>query len=313
MNTLRWNIDKKVEEEISAHYRTGQVDVLSKESSQDIISKLTFDGVSPNFGVKEAEGLIIFLNKKVISDGIEGIGLELGAGCGFFSSILAKNEKVEKVYAIEAVPGIVDVLMPKISEFVLGDKKEKVIGVVGEFDNLELPDSSVDFIFEFFSLHHSGDLGASIKEAHRVLKPGGFIVCLDKARSNKLTNEEIKLMLDKEYPVEAKAIMGISADKVHTRRMNGEREYRLSDWERFFKDMGFTRFNHFHLARITTRQSVARYVKEVISILPVGLQAFISRFFRPSSASNKLETSSAIYSHCIDNFAKDFSILVGYK
>ena len=42
-------------------------------------------------------------------------------------------------------------LMPTVGKFVLGTIY-KLIGVVGEFDNLELEDSSVDFVFDFF--HH---------------------------------------------------------------------------------------------------------------------------------------------------------------
>ena len=75
--------------------------------------------------------------------------------------------------------------------------EEKVVPVVGNFDNLQLQDKSIDFIIEFDSLHHSFNIEKTIRESGRVLKSGAQLVAIDrshwntsKRRRSELENQE---------------------------------------------------------------------------------------------------------------------------
>ncbi len=45
-------------------------------------------------------------------------------------------------------------------------------------EKLPFPNSEFNYIFSFASLHHSGNLSETLKEAWRVLKPGGRLIAL---------------------------------------------------------------------------------------------------------------------------------------
>ena len=186
MKIETWPINPALKAEADKHYRTAFALALKDRESWEIVSRLTFDSVAPNLSLAEVKQLFAWVDQKALPDGLHGVGLELGAGAGFLSAIIAERPRVEKVYAVEVVENIVRELGEKIVNYVLGSQSDKVIACIGEFDNLQLPNNSVDFIFDFYSLHHSPNLVKTIAEAARILKPGGFIFCFDKARDNKL-------------------------------------------------------------------------------------------------------------------------------
>ncbi len=51
--------------------------------------------------------------------------------------------------------------------------------LVGEAEQLPLPDASVDLLTVSFGLRNATHLEKALSEAHRVLKPGGSFVCLE--------------------------------------------------------------------------------------------------------------------------------------
>ena len=102
-----------------------------------------------------------------------GVGLELGAGCGIMSSVFAKHKSVQCILAVEVVETMAKKVLPKVAEGYLKDEKNKVIPVLGTFDDLRIPDECIDFIIEMDSLHHSHNLEFTFKESFRVLKKGG--------------------------------------------------------------------------------------------------------------------------------------------
>ena len=312
MKIEKWKINEELKKETDNHYRTKFALSLADSNPWDIISKLTFDSVAPKLTLDDVRDIFNWVDKKILKGELKGVGVELGAGAGFMSAVIAERRAVDKVYAVEVVENIVVKLGTKISKYVLGEKSDKVIGCVGEFDNLQIQENSVDFIFDFYSLHHSPNLVKTIREVTRVLKPGGFLLCLDKARDNSLSKNELDKLLDKEYDRETKILMGLPPDVFHTRRQNGENEYRLTDWEDAFKSGGLSSVKHFHLARITGG-NLSRLFKTIISLLPVSIQPYITRILYRNKKVNNLEISNLVFCRPVNNFPKEISLLVAYK
>ena len=151
MQHINWKINDLLKKEIETHYRTTFPMRVQNKHSLEIIRTLTFDSVAPRLRVEDMYNFMEYVKISfLLRHKLQGIGLEVGAGCGAFSSVIAHIPEVHKVYGVEICEPIVRDLMPTVGRFVLGDDLHKLIGVVGEFDNLELEDSSVDFVFDFF-------------------------------------------------------------------------------------------------------------------------------------------------------------------
>jgi len=62
----------------------------------------------------------------------------LGGGVGCISSTLAKKPEVQKIYCVEMVESAVTLCQPIVKNQILGKNANKVVSVVGDFDQLEL-------------------------------------------------------------------------------------------------------------------------------------------------------------------------------
>lgn len=310
MKILKWSINPELKKETEEHYRTKFALSLENKDPLTIIHQITFDGVAPDIEIKDLENLFEFVQRKILKEKIKGVGLEVGAGPATFSSVLAKRKPVEKIYAVEVCGPIVELLMPKVTRYILGNKENKVVGAVGSFDDIELPDESVDFIFDFFSLHHSGNLEKTFKECFRILKRNGFIFCFDKARPDYFTEEDLNELLDAEYTEKDKIIFGWPFNKRLTRRMNGEKEYRLKDWKRSFSQAGFNKIENFYLAK-----PGKRLLKNYLSLLPIKLQIKINELLPKHKYAHKfiLSDQNKVFTGLISLFPKEISLLVSYK
>jgi len=314
MKLLEWkiNLDPKYEE--GFHYRANLAFNLKDEEPLVIIKESTFDGVLPDISINDIEELIDFIERSFLKRKIEGVGLEVGAGPATFSSILAKRDSVREIYAVEICRPMVELLMPKISNYVLGEKSHKVIGAIGDFDSIELPNESIDFIFDFFSFHHSDDLAKTLKECYRVLKKSGFVLCLDKARPNNFNKKDLDELLDTEYGENFKRRIGIPINQKLTRRMNDEKEYRLKDWTAAFKEAGFAKVDYFYLDK-TSGGKISRIIKSLISLIPPKLQVYVNKFLPEPKHDHKfiLSSTNRVYSRFVNPFRKEISLLIAYK
>lgn len=63
------------------------------------------------------------------------------------------------------------------------------------FEATGLPGASVDVVLFAFSLSHAGDWGAVLREAHRVLRPGGVVFIFDMARAGQGSNTLLRELL----------------------------------------------------------------------------------------------------------------------
>ncbi len=315
MEILNWSINPELKKSAEEHYRTRFAASLKDKEPLEIIRQITFDGVAPDIGIKNIENLFNFVERRFLKKRIKGIGLEVGAGPATFSSVLAKRDAVRKMYAVEVCSPIVDFLAPKVTDYVLTGRADKVVGAVGSFDHMELPDESVDFVFDFFSLHHSDKLETTLKECHRVLKKGGFIFCFDKARPDNFTREDLDELLDFEYDYDFKRQMGMPLDRKFTRRMNDEKEYRLKDWFSAFQNSGFIKKEYFYLAKTASKNFFFRKAKSFLSVLPVSIQLSFNRFLPLPMFNHKfvLASKNRIFAKPVNPFPKEISLLIAYK
>jgi SAM-dependent methyltransferase len=97
--------------------------------------------------------------------------LDLGAGTGLAARALL-DAGAEEVIALEPetdeVVGL-GVLAPRVPD-------QPIHPVAGLGDQLPLPDASIDLVYCRQVLHHLPDLGPSLRECARVLRPGGRFV-----------------------------------------------------------------------------------------------------------------------------------------
>lgn len=312
MEIRTWPMDPALKAELDAHYKSRLSSLLKDGGALDVIRAVTFDGIAPELTLEDADRFLAFVDRGFLSGRLRGVGLEAGAGPGTFSAILAGSPRVERMYALDACEAVVRELMPPVVAHVLGAGRDKVVGCVGEFDRLGLPDASVDFVFDFFSFHHSGGLGRTFREMARVLKPGGFVLCFDKARDDRLADADLERLLDREYPEAAKRAMGLDPSKRHTRRMNGEKEYRLREWRSAFLENGFRAFEHFHVARVRGRNPLVKAAKRLFALLPPRLQARLASFL-PLKPQNDLSPSGRVYTPLLERFPKEISLMIARK
>jgi ArsR family transcriptional regulator len=98
---------------------------------------------------------------------------DLGAGEGMISQLLAR--RAEKVWCIDNAPRMVEVGREFAAKHNLGNLEYKL----GDIEEVPLPDRSVDLALLSQALHHARRPPVAIREAFRILKPGGQVVVLD--------------------------------------------------------------------------------------------------------------------------------------
>ena len=137
---------------------------------------------------------------------------------------------------------------------------------------------------------------------------------LDKARPNHYSDKDLDVLLDTTYGPEYNRQFGLAPEHVVTRRINGEREYRLRDWRDTAAQSGLSSFDYWRVEKPRTG-GVAGYIKQLVSLLPPRVQILLSRYIpqRKQSHSFILDASHRIFTHHMDHFRKEMSIMVAYK
>lgn len=131
-----------------------------------------------------------YLSSSVHADGqefaqlrerVEGIAaarvLDLGCGAGHVSFRVA--DLADEVVAYDLSPRMLEVVAAAASERGLGNIRT----VQGVAESLPFADNSFDVVCSRFSAHHWRDVGLALREARRVLKPGGLAAFIDVASS----------------------------------------------------------------------------------------------------------------------------------
>jgi len=314
MQTVSWPIPAELEKTARENYRTAYALRLKSRSAVDIVRELTFDGASPHIEVSDIENLLSFVERHFLNRPFSGTGIEVGAGPLVFSALLARRSSVDCMYGVEICRPIIEQLFPVVASGIAYSDAKKLVGAIGSFDDMRLDDASIDFVFDFFSLHHSDDISVTFKEIARVLRPGGFLLMLDKARPDSYTDGDLDELMDAPCGPELYRRFGFDPARALTRRQNGEREYRRYDWHQACLGAGFARFEHWHLARPTGSSRTAS-AKRLMSKLPLVTQRFLTRLLPSPSARHKfvLEPSDRVFISPLEPFHKEMSLMIAYR
>lgn len=272
-HAVRWPLPAELEAALEVTLREGFARHLAERPVEEICVRhaaSSIDGMRSTLRLAE---------QHVLTTPLRGRGIELGAGCGLLASVVADNSEVESVLAVEVCAAQVQLLVPKVSRHILGDRDAtKVVPVVGSFNDLRVPDESIDFVVEYHAYHHSDDLNQTLAETARVLRPGGVVLLFDRVQPDSLSDEEVERLLSQVYSREFLIAYHHPPDIELTRRVNGEHEYRQREWQAAFDAAGLS------LERqvvFDASVSPTRAVKGLLSVLPRSVR---SRLYQTENA-----------------------------
>jgi ubiquinone/menaquinone biosynthesis C-methylase UbiE len=117
-----------------------------------------------------------FLMKKC---GLEFSGrvLEIGAGGAWLSAEISKLPKVVEVVATDFSPKLLKEQAPKVFKL-LKAHGGKITRTPGDFHKFDFPSNHFDFVVGSAVLQHATNVVQVLREAKRVLKPGGRFVAI---------------------------------------------------------------------------------------------------------------------------------------
>jgi ubiquinone/menaquinone biosynthesis C-methylase UbiE len=95
-----------------------------------------------------------------------GTALEMGCGRGVGTEIVLDVFGAARVDAFDLDPRMVELARKRLQ-----GRPARIS--VGDAERIEAPDATYDAVFDFAIVHHVPDWRAALREAHRVLKPGG--------------------------------------------------------------------------------------------------------------------------------------------
>src|SRR6516225_4696205 len=96
-------------------------------------------------------------------------------GCGPGTAVRLAARLGASVVGVDPAP-----VMLRLARFLTGRSAHAVRYVEGSAEALPLPDSSVSVAWSIACVHHWADLDAGLREARRVLKPGGRLVAVER-------------------------------------------------------------------------------------------------------------------------------------
>lgn len=105
--------------------------------------------------------------------------LDLACGTGDFAIAIAKASPEAHVTGVDLSEGMLEVMKEKVAKQGLQDR---ISIETGDGENLRFPDGSFDRVTNAFGIRNFEDKGKGLKEALRVLKPGGKLVILELSR-----------------------------------------------------------------------------------------------------------------------------------
>ncbi|OJI07376.1 hypothetical protein BK004_01435 [bacterium CG10_46_32] len=200
-------------------------------------------------------------------ESFKGVGVDLGGGVGCVAATIARKPEVEKIYCVEFTKEVVELCQSIVKQVVLPGKEDKVVSVLGDFDNLELADGSIDFAIDWDSLHHSYDVIKTLRECHRVLKPSGRLIMVDRVHNNNTPESELERRRTIVYDKEFLRRNYLDENIVLTRKDLGEHEWRFREWESFFSAAGFKVLDTIIIKTDTEDNRAIKNDKNLVEIL----------------------------------------------
>ena len=98
--------------------------------------------------------------------------LDVACGTGDVAFLLADRFPGGAVHAIDLTPGMIEIAQQR-------DSGGRVQFAVGDMSRLDFPNASLDLVTGSYAIRNAPDLGTTLDEFTRVLKPGGVAAFLD--------------------------------------------------------------------------------------------------------------------------------------
>jgi ubiquinone/menaquinone biosynthesis C-methylase UbiE len=179
--------------------------------------------------------------------------LEIGAGGAWFSAELSKLPRVVEIVAMDLSTSQLKEQAPEVFRLA-GAQSGKITRTPGDFHRLDFPDNHFDFVVCSAALRHAASVVQVLREAKRVLKPGGRFVAI---------REPVQplVRLKSRVKVIQKLVATGVADDFHT----------LSDFREFFRQAGLP----LQVKRVNLSTGLKYYVNELVNGLTHARYAFI--------------------------------------
>jgi SAM-dependent methyltransferase len=163
--------------------------------------------------------------------------LDLGCGTGWLSAFLSQFKNVDKVFAVDSSHFLLNVMLPKIVEY-LGGMPEKITSIQGLFTPILLDPRSVDVVVISSAIHHAENIEDVLNEIHRVLKNDGLLFVLNETPSPKMrflyfmTRHFFSMLYSQLHERYSKESISISSGGALSDPYLGDRRYPLWYWKK---------------------------------------------------------------------------------
>lgn len=233
-------IDWKVETD-KENIREGAIELRARvaenmyyknyETPQKALTQATGPGFT--WRIAAAHKVELITGKK-----ISGKVIEVGAGTGVFTAMLSKRPEPESIYCLDYDRFSVESLMPLVFRN-LEANTSKIKTVLGSYNRMMVDDNYFDYVISLGAIHHSENLLATLQEAYRTLKPGGFLVAVEHCHPNSYTIEQQRE--DYERPLSAQRVkMLYNDEKMQVKtKDNSDHYYRICEFETYAYQAGF--------------------------------------------------------------------------
>ena len=180
--------------------------------------------------------------------------LELGAGACWFSAELSKLPNVVEVVATDFSPKLLLELAPRVFAL-LQARAGKITRMPADFHRLDFPANDFDLVVCSAVLHHAVSVVTVLREARRVLRPGGQFVAI---------REPV-------WPLVKFKSRSETQRKLIAAGVN-EHLYKLEEYRRFFAEAGF----ELEAKRVNLARGMKYYFNQVVNGLTHARYAFVA-------------------------------------
>ena len=240
-------VEKKAYLSRYAHER-----LLAQRESPDRVSA----EFSEEWFRKAKEELPKFVPFLIKECGVEFRGrvLEIGAGGAWLSAELSKLPKVVEVITTDFSPKLLQEQAPKVFK-ALNANTAKITRMPADYHQLDFPANYFDYVVSSAVLHQASNIVQVLREAKRVLKPGGQFISI---------REPVWPLV--KIKSRAKIMAKLLATGIN------ERFYTLSDYKEFFKQAAIP----CEAKRVSLSSGFRYYVDKMVNGLTHARYAFIA-------------------------------------